>query len=304
MNTGDELNDKYMNLCNEYKSMLLPNAQYKFNNIINQNNDEYNNENDNKLCEESINTIYNTIRKYTTKKDGYLKNIDQIDEYIKLIESHIEKISILKFSLNSINNMNLQVFKIDNISTTNTMNKINDLFNNDEIQKLYCTINALNNIKDEYFQNIKNLSNFISNYKKLLKSNLEDDKDSLNKYFNKNICSICYDKEITTCCDPCGHTYCTDCVKKITKKCYICNEKCKNKIKLFIAGTTDTNDTNNIINAISTNNFSNNNYSFINNDDEHNRDINDLNNILNNIAPINTIGYTLRSANLTLNNNQ
>ena len=49
----------------------------------------------------------------------------------------------------------------------------------------------------------------------------------------KNKCSICFNNTISHCCNPCGHTYCIDCINK-TNNCYICRAIIHNKIKLYL----------------------------------------------------------------------
>ena len=57
--------------------------------------------------------------------------------------------------------------------------------------------------------------------------------DEKNKNDETNKCSICLDNTISHCCVPCGHTYCSDCIKK-TNNCYICRGIIQNKIKLYL----------------------------------------------------------------------
>lgn len=328
---ANDLDNKYMELCSQYKNMLSPEYLQQTNYLkksideedTNDNVENDNVENDNNICEKSFKTIHSTIKKYMNKKDVQLKTIDEIEQCIKVLETHVSNINNLKSTLSAVNNMNFKTYNITTFPNNEIMKQYNDIFSNDELHKIYNTINELNNIKELHFENIKNFSNIISNYKNLLKTNLEDDQELLNKYLNKNICSICYDKEITTCCDPCGHTYCTDCVKKITIKCYICNKTCKNKIKLFIVDTTNTNNTNNT-SSLNTNNglgaYSSAYYAPVNiniiNDNEYNQELYDINEGLNNINNpannetidirrqtsnnVNTVGNMLRNSNLSL----
>ena len=57
--------------------------------------------------------------------------------------------------------------------------------------------------------------------------------DEKNKNDEINKCSICLDNTISYCCSPCGHTYCSDCIKK-TNNCYICRGIIHNKIKIYL----------------------------------------------------------------------
>ena len=70
-----------------------------------------------------------------------------------------------------------------------------------------------------------------------LKIQLEDKNKDINVLKNKNDetnkCSICLDNTISYCCSPCGHTYCSDCIKK-TNNCHICRGIIQNKIKIYL----------------------------------------------------------------------
>lgn len=46
-----------------------------------------------------------------------------------------------------------------------------------------------------------------------------------------HFCPICYQKEIDVYCDPCGHTFCSDCIK--TNYCYLCRCRINKVSKLF-----------------------------------------------------------------------
>jgi hypothetical protein len=50
---------------------------------------------------------------------------------------------------------------------------------------------------------------------------------------NNNLCIICYNNKINSCCNPCGHTYCNKCIY-FAKNCYICNNDINSIIKIYI----------------------------------------------------------------------
>ena len=47
------------------------------------------------------------------------------------------------------------------------------------------------------------------------------------------LCNICFQEQIQYTLTPCGHTYCTTCIKKQMTQCYICRGIVKERIKLF-----------------------------------------------------------------------
>jgi hypothetical protein len=47
------------------------------------------------------------------------------------------------------------------------------------------------------------------------------------------LCSICVAEPVTHCVAPCGHTFCTGCVKRLTMSCYLCRGSVRERVKLF-----------------------------------------------------------------------
>jgi hypothetical protein len=80
-------------------------------------------------------------------------------------------------------------------------------------------------------------NNFICIYKKifiLLFLTINDDDIENEIYYNTDIiCPICIENKINTCCIPCGHTYCNNCIKN-TNKCFICRKSIDKYIKIYI----------------------------------------------------------------------
>ena len=81
---------------------------------------------------------------------------------------------------------------------------------------------------------IAKLNDSINVYKRALTS-FETDKIIFGKYK----CTICFEKEVTHCLMPCGHTFCDACSKKLQKKCFACNGEVKTVTKMFMLGNDD-----------------------------------------------------------------
>ena len=75
------------------------------------------------------------------------------------------------------------------------------------------------------------INDCIGLYKRTL-SSFETDK----KIFNKYKCTICYEKEVSMCMIPCGHTFCKDCSEKATKKCFACNGEVTSRTNIYLLG--------------------------------------------------------------------
>ena len=90
----------------------------------------------------------------------------------------------------------------------------------------------------------------------LLKSKeLED--DIIN---NETSCPICYDNKVTYCINPCGHTFCSNCVKEyeLNAECFMCRTKIQSIIKMFITFSEENNVSGNNIVPANTNFIDNN----------------------------------------------
>lgn len=47
------------------------------------------------------------------------------------------------------------------------------------------------------------------------------------------ICSICITESVSHTVSPCGHTFCSSCIKKMNTTCYLCRGQIKDRIRLF-----------------------------------------------------------------------
>jgi hypothetical protein len=92
---------------------------------------------------------------------------------------------------------------------------------------------------------------YINSYNLLFLTIEEEDEDEINNFsvlllkiyklkkeINElksinNICSICCENKINTCCNPCGHLYCNNCIRE-SNSCYICRKNIITTIKIYI----------------------------------------------------------------------
>lgn len=47
------------------------------------------------------------------------------------------------------------------------------------------------------------------------------------------LCCICLDESVSYCVTPCGHTFCSSCVKKQMTSCYMCRTGIKDRVRIF-----------------------------------------------------------------------
>jgi hypothetical protein len=173
-------------------------------------------------------------------RDFILNDDEDNNEYVYIYENIITDtlhsyIIIVIISINSIISVIRIIYTILSIITngiiritngiiriTNGIIRINKIIQENK-KLLYINENQNKIINDletlHYSPKLLEIRNNIINE---LKKELEE----------KNKCSICFNNTISHCCNPCGHTYCTDCIDK-TDNCYICRSIIHNNIKLF-----------------------------------------------------------------------
>lgn len=47
------------------------------------------------------------------------------------------------------------------------------------------------------------------------------------------LCSICLNEAVSFCLSPCGHTFCSSCVKRQSSNCYMCRSQIKDRVRIF-----------------------------------------------------------------------
>ena len=174
----------------------------------------------------------------------YLNNIDRLKNELKNMKNELTKIHKQEKEFNELYAI-IEKFRgdfkkkteklskdINSESLSTILNKIkNNKFEN-ELEEHIKGIKKINMDKQEKFQLLytkyKNMINKIGNI--LSNENLED--EIMN---NETSCPICYDNKVSHCINPCGHTFCGDCIKNLHGECFMCRIKIKNVIKMFIA---------------------------------------------------------------------
>jgi hypothetical protein len=56
-----------------------------------------------------------------------------------------------------------------------------------------------------------------------------------NDFQNEPVCPICLNEHVTIAIDPCGHTFCSTCVRRMNNDCGMCRNRMKNKIKIYFS---------------------------------------------------------------------
>jgi hypothetical protein len=146
--------------------------------------------------------------------------------YLILLDINIILSILLLFSIHNNTYENLMIFPINFIRNCINANKIIKQYKN-----LLTVIDNQNKIIEEKDKIINEFEKPYYSRKMIIRRNkiINDLKIELEE---KNKCTICFNNTISHCCNPCGHTYCTDCIDK-TDNCYICRAIIHNNIKLF-----------------------------------------------------------------------
>jgi hypothetical protein len=96
---------------------------------------------------------------------------------------------------------------------------------------VYDKMEQLRSLQDKKLveeKNIENIRNFILlGVKQIIET--ETIKTKI------HICPICFNGEVEYCLEPCGHTLCTKCCKRLGTTCNMCRNVFDKKIKLFFS---------------------------------------------------------------------
>jgi hypothetical protein len=94
---------------------------------------------------------------------------------------------------------------------------------------------------EEYAETAFKEANIVENYNELVhlykKWNILREVMSIQQLFepkhNESICAICVSDPISHTISPCGHTFCSGCIRKMNTSCYICRGAIRDRIRLY-----------------------------------------------------------------------
>ena len=95
-----------------------------------------------------------------------------------------------------------------------TMDYLESIFKDQEIEK-------------EYKSYIESYRRFIALKEMIMTFRFTDNMEK------EPLCSICLNEPVGYCLNPCGHTFCTSCVKRQLSNCYMCRTVIKDRIRIF-----------------------------------------------------------------------
>lgn len=233
------------------------------NNAFDLNNNNYSNWIDNANDYDSL--IDNNNNKNDNNNDNN-KNDNNDEKEIdadKLLNDYNKINASLKININTINQLEMEKKEIFNYKS-NIFSKHQDIMIK-LYKKEFGEMNEINDINDciiKYIDLIKNYTekwttDYYTKNKKHLEITINKQEEQIAGYrklfidttteiikaekLNKNICPICFEKEINMCAIPCGHTCCNDCIIQSIKyhnarvsKCLNCRNPINEYIKFYI----------------------------------------------------------------------
>lgn len=235
-NLNSTTQNAFEKLLKERENMLIP-KEKKIDNLLSNINDYKKIDNGFNDYLENVNKLKLELKKM--KKElmvfkGKHTKLNEIKTFIDKFKKELKE-KLLK------NVYDTEFSKISG-EITNLIfdNKLNGYINN-ITKELHEKQNNFYLLHQKYKENVNKVS-------ELLKSNeLED--DIIN---NETSCPICYDNKVTHCINPCGHTFCSNCVKEYgpNAECFMCRTKIQSIIKMFMTFTEENNvSENNIVPA-------------------------------------------------------
>lgn len=84
-----------------------------------------------------------------------------------------------------------------------------------------------NSFEQEYTQYIESYRRFVALKELLPTFRFTETVDK------EPLCSICLEESVSFCITPCGHTFCSTCVKRQMTSCYMCRTTIKDRVRIF-----------------------------------------------------------------------
>ena len=232
--------DKYNSLINDYN--VVKNSALTAEDIIN--NDLVTDPDLNKKIVDIQSTLINLLThiKNTNRELLELTSFsDSISSFINYINETEEKFRSISIKIDRFNEKGISsVFLCEKeiLYSKEYYEYIESsklLINRSCLESLISSkISIDNNISQKLLLSSK-INNSISTYKNMINSCSENTKLNIPEF----MCSICCDNKISNCLNPCGHTFCTGCINKMTSRCFICSSIYKDKVQIFISGLED-----------------------------------------------------------------
>lgn len=180
--------------------------------------------------------VFDMIRKAKNDIKIIKENNDELNKYI---DEHVELEKKANDIVNTIDKLSKEYYelstKTQKVNVTNKIDIREHIVNPDIVANMSNFIYDIG-VKIENLKEVLQRNNSkIMCFNKLVSSCLAKDKCNI----RKNICCVCMTKKINVCLNPCGHTFCSQCVNRMNKKCSICRMAFASTINIYIADDDD-----------------------------------------------------------------
>jgi hypothetical protein len=177
-----------------------------------------------------------TVFQMIKKAKDYIKKNEEINiEFNKKIAEYNDSKKVANELIQNIDKISHTYYQLSSKNQhLNIMNKLEikeHLIDSNEIINIKNFINNIDVKIYELEELIKLNNNKIRSFKKLVSKCISDEE----KIKKKNACSVCVTKKINICLNPCGHTFCSNCIEKMNHNCAMCRQPFISKIKMFIS---------------------------------------------------------------------
>lgn len=175
----------------------------------------------------------NALKYNEQKKTELLK---KQSEYIKMQENCEEIIQKITNLSNIYYPLSVQIQNIPEI--TSKMDIQTDLYDVTQLKSVKDDIDKLLVVVRD---DIDHINQKMLSFKKLVRKCLSE--NEMNVSSQINICDICNTNKINICLNPCGHTFCNECIDKMNQKCGFCRNRFQSKIKIFLSENENNEET-------------------------------------------------------------
>jgi hypothetical protein len=117
--------------------------------------------------------------------------------------------------------------KLDAVLTLSKNDKYNTLM--ESLEQYVEEVFQENGIESDYREIIENYRKFIHLREMMRIIRFTD------SYEKEPLCTICFDNKISHAFVPCGHTFCSNCLKKQSLNCSICRTNVRDRVKLYFS---------------------------------------------------------------------
>ena len=200
--------------------------------------------------------ILENMKKVSDSISDFVRKRNYIRENLNFLNTKKQKISDLLDQFIHIENKYRDLYKENDLLYNNKLlcpdvigNKNPFVVNTDsallvpDVYSILCNTTFL--INKNYVENMCNIlsdiekeiasetvkydeaQDFVNTYTNFISANMDT------KFASNIICPICFNEKVDQYLQPCGHTYCGECIKKVTNRCFSCNQTVTKKSRLF-----------------------------------------------------------------------